>query len=171
MAETLIDTQRNCQIDGSSQPPMQQEAEPRIIPRFMRGHLSRPYDDFQVHQQIQIERETMKFLKKCRRFKRPPQSIRVSGANVVTEVDRLRYFSKFETELLEHQITCKNSKIKELVEASKGMEFSKLTAADRKKLHRFSIVVVRPIIDYHTVMVRFEKKDCSNGICESQRGR
>ena len=88
MAETSTGEQSNRSIDGSSQPTMQ-EIHPRNIPRFMRGHLSRNYDDYDVHQKIQIERETMKFLKKCRKFKRPPQSICISGANVVQEIDKL----------------------------------------------------------------------------------
>ena len=115
---------------------MHQESEPRNIPRFMRGHLSRDFDDFQVHQQIQIERETMKFLKKCRKFKRPPQSIRISGANVVNEVDKLKLFSKFEAELLDHQISCKIARINELVEQSKNEVVTKLSNADRKRLRK-----------------------------------
>ena len=65
MAVASPGTQRNRQIVGNSQPTMHQEAEPRTVPCFMRGHFSRDFDDFQVHQKIQIERETMKFLKKC----------------------------------------------------------------------------------------------------------
>ena len=87
MAEAPIDERSSRLIDGTSQPSMHQDNEARNIPRYMRGHLSRPYDDYDVHQRIQIEQETMKFLKKCRKFKRPPQSIRISGANVVLETD------------------------------------------------------------------------------------
>jgi hypothetical protein len=136
MAEMLTDAQTNRQIDGTSQPPMQQEVQPRTIPRYMRGHLSRDYDDFDVHQKMQIERETMKFLKKCRRLKRPPQSIRISGANVVQEEEKLKLFSQFESILLEHQITAKDVKIKELKELSNDVPFSKLPAVDRKKLYK-----------------------------------
>ena len=78
----------------------------------------------------------MKFLKKCRKFKRPPQSIRISGANVVLEADKLKYFSEFETTLLNHQITAKKGKIVLLKEQSIGVPPTKLPAVDRKKLHK-----------------------------------
>ena len=45
--------------------PSMQDTEPMNIPRYARGHLSRSFDDYQVHQQIQIEKETLKFLKKA----------------------------------------------------------------------------------------------------------
>ena len=125
MAEMLTYAQIDRQMDGDSQPPMQEDEQPRITPRYARGHLSRPFDDFDVHQKIQIEKETMSFLKKCRKFKRPPQSIRIKGANVVQEEDELRYFSNFETILLNHQIDKKESQIKELKESSQGVPFSK----------------------------------------------
>ena len=113
-----------------------QEAEPVNIPRFMRGHLSRAYDDYQVHQQIQIERETLKFLKKCRYFKRLPQSIRISGANAVEEQEKINHFYKFETTLLEHQIKYKDKIILELQNQGKGLPYLKLPCIDRKKLYR-----------------------------------
>ena len=136
MAEMLTDAQMNRQMDGDSQPTMQEETQPETASRYMRGHLSRPFDDFDVHQKIQIEKETMSFLKKCRRFKRPPQSIRIKGANVVQELDKLKYFSQFETILLNHQIAAKDIKIKELIELSKDEPLSRLPAVDRKKLYK-----------------------------------
>ena len=113
-----------------------QTTEPENIPRYARGHLSMVFDDYQVHQQIQIEEETLKFLKKSIKFKRPPQSIRISGANVIDEKERLILFSKFETELLEHQIKQKEKKIKELKVKGKTVPFMKLPAVDKKKLYR-----------------------------------
>ena len=97
MADTSNDEGSDHQIDGNSQPSMH-ETEPASIPRYMRGHLTKDFDDYQAHQQIQITKETLKFLQKSRKFKRPPQSIRISGANVVEEEEKLKLFSKFETE-------------------------------------------------------------------------
>ena len=135
MAESTTDERSDRQIDGLSQPSMHTE-EPRYIPRYMRGHLSRTYDEYDVHQQIQIEQETIKFLKKCRKFKRPPQSIRISGANVVLEEEKLKYFSQFETTLLNHQILTKEKKIKDMRLLSENIPYSKLPATDRKKLYK-----------------------------------
>ena len=135
MADTTTDEQSNRPIDGESHPPMQ-ETEPTNIPRYARGHLSKDFDDYQVHQQIQIEQETLKFLKKSRKFKRPPQSIRITGANVIEETERLIIFSKFETELLEYQIKQKENRIKELKAAAKEVPFLRLPEIDRTKLYK-----------------------------------
>ena len=135
MADTTTGVRSNHQIDGSSQPPMK-VIEPVFIPRFMRGHLSRTYDEYQVHQRIYIERETLKFLKKCRKFKRTPQSIRISGANAMHEPEKLIYFSKFESTLLDHQIKSKEKHIVELLNKGKDEPHLKLPCIDRKKLHR-----------------------------------
>ena len=135
MAVISNDERSNRPIDGISQPTMQ-EAAPINIQHYMRGHLSRDYDDYQVNQKMQIEKGTLKFLKKCRKYKRPPQSIRISGANVVEEEDKLNYFSKFETTLLEHQITCKESLIKELKNQGKNVPYLKLPCIDRRKLYK-----------------------------------
>ena len=134
MADAANDVQSN-QIEGAFQPSMQ-ETEPVIDPRYMRGHLSRDFDDYQVHQKIQIEKETLEFWQKSRKFKRPPQSIRVSGANVIEESERLKLFSEFETKLLEHQIQNKTDRIKELREEAVDTPHLKLSSKDRKKLSR-----------------------------------
>ena len=98
--------------------------------------LSKDFDAYQIHQQIQIEEETLKFLRRCRKFKRPPQSIRISGANVIEKTEKLRLFSNFETTLLEHQIKVKEERIKKLRDDAKGTPFLKLPIVDRKKLYR-----------------------------------
>ena len=96
--------------------------------------MSRNYDDYQVHQKIQIEEETLKFLRKSRRFKRPPQSIRISGANVMEESEKLRYFSNFESILLDQQIKKKEIRIKELKDEAKTVPYLKLPFKDKMKL-------------------------------------
>ena len=64
MAGSTIDVQDNRQIDGASHPPMQ-ETEPVNTPRYARGHLLKDYDECQVHQKIQIEKEILRFLMIC----------------------------------------------------------------------------------------------------------
>ena len=135
MADTSNDEGSDHHIDGNSQPSMH-ETEQASIPRYMRGHLTKDFDDYQIHQQIQIRKETLRFLQKSRKFKRPPQSIRISGANVVEEQEKLKLFSKFETELLEHQIKKKENEIKELKRKAIDVPFMKLSSTDRKKLRR-----------------------------------
>ena len=51
-------------------------------------------------QTIQIERYRLSFLRKCRQLKRPPQSLRVSGANALLNCLKLPLFSELETKLL-----------------------------------------------------------------------
>ena len=135
MAEVTNDTP-SIRLAGDQSQPSVQDMEPADVPRYMRGHLSRPYDEYDVHQQIQIERETLGFLKKCRKFKRPPQSIRISGANAVKESEKLILFSEFETRLLEHQISCKDKLLKELSTQAKDEPYTKLPRVDRRKLHK-----------------------------------
>lgn len=53
--------------------------KPEDSRRYSRGHLSKNYDDYQVHQKIHIKLEIIKFLKKSKTYKRPPQSIWMSG--------------------------------------------------------------------------------------------
>ena len=62
---------------------------------------------YNIHQQIQYEKLRLDFLKKCRPLKRPPQSLRISGANALDESDKLILISKLESELLEKAITKK----------------------------------------------------------------
>jgi hypothetical protein len=71
-------------------------------------------------------------LQKSRKFKRPPQSIRISGANVIEEQERLKLFSNFETELLNHQIKRKEDRIKELKNRAKNVPFMNLPTQDKK---------------------------------------
>ena len=66
----------------------------------------------------------------------PPQSIRISGANVIDETEKHRLFSNFETTLLEHQIKIKEERIKQLRDDAKDVPNLKLPATDRKKLYR-----------------------------------
>ena len=77
MADTSNDERSDHQIDGNSHPSMH-ETQPANNLHYMRGHLSKDFDDYQVHQQIQIEKETLRFLQKSKKFKRPPQSIHIS---------------------------------------------------------------------------------------------
>ena len=135
MADTTNDGGGDDQIDGNSQPTMQ-ETEPTINSRYIRGHLSMDFDDYQVHQKIQIEKETLRFLQKSKKFKRPPQSIRISGANVIEESEKLKMFSEFETTLLQYQIKKKIERIKKLTDESVDVPYLKLPVADRKKLCR-----------------------------------
>ena len=51
-------------------------------------------------------------------------------------LNKLKYFSQFETILLNHQIAAKDMKIKELIELSKDEPLSRLPAVDRKKLYK-----------------------------------
>ena len=135
MAVATQDVRSERQVVGTSQPTMQ-DVVPRNTPRYARGHLSKDFDAYQVHQQVQIEEETLKFLRKCRKFKRPPQSIRISGANVIDELEKVKLFYAFETTLLEHQIKVKEKRIKKLKDDAKDIPFLKLPTIDRKKLYR-----------------------------------
>ncbi len=135
MADSTNDVRSSRSIADVSRASMQ-NADPVNVPRYARGHLSRDFDDYNVHQQIQIEKETLKFLRKSKKFKRPPQSIRITGANVMEEAEKLELFSKFETTLLEHQIKKKEKQLAELKNKSENVPYLKLSSVDRKKLVR-----------------------------------
>ncbi len=59
---------------------------------------------YSVPQQLQYEKLRLDFLKKCRLLKRPPQSLRVSGANGLDNAVKLALLSKMESEILEKAI-------------------------------------------------------------------
>ncbi len=131
----LYDVRSERQIVGPSHPTMQ-DTEPGNRPRYARGHLSMEFDAYQIHQKAQIEEETLRFLRKCRRIKRPPQYIRISGAKVFGEVEKLKLFSNFETILLDNQIKVKEKRVKDLKEEAKGVPFLRLPGADRKIIRK-----------------------------------
>ncbi len=69
---------------------------------------------YSVPQQVQYEKLRLDFLKKCRLLKRPPQSLRVSGANALDDGVKLTLLSKLESEILEKAILQKTIFIERL---------------------------------------------------------
>ena len=69
---------------------------------------------YSLPQQVQYEKLRLDFLKKCRTFKRPPQSLRVSGANGLDDSVKPTLISKLESEILENAIAQKNLEISKL---------------------------------------------------------
>ena len=58
-------------------------------------------------------------MRSCRPLKRPPQSLRISGASALSDSEKLLLFSKLETQLLDIAISKKINEVKSLVEISK----------------------------------------------------
>ena len=67
-------------------------------------------------QNIQIEKYRLHFLQRCEKFKRPPQSLRISGANALENSLKLSLFSDLESKLLSIAIIEKKKGIKNLQE-------------------------------------------------------
>ena len=100
------------------------------------SYLGKPYADYTANQKLEIEKSRLKFLKDCRKLKRPPTTLRVSGANAIIDIIKLPKFSEMETDLLNNAITLKIELIKKLRNEAKlvlGKPLS-LPSKDRQKM-------------------------------------
>ena len=94
--------------DGSTQPT--------VLLNKSTSLFSKPYRDFSHLAQLQIEKARLKFLRKCSTLKRPPTSIRVSGAPAIGDTQKLFHFSCMETKLLGFSIKNKLNLVRSLSE-------------------------------------------------------
>ena len=75
--------------------------------RTYKGYLSKPYAEYCSSQKLQIEFHRLKFLKECKSCKRPPPSLRIKGASAIKIQSKIKFFSTWETELLNEAIKAK----------------------------------------------------------------
>lgn len=104
--DTLID-------EGSSQPFMYNKDKS--------GYLSKPYINYPIHQQIQIQKARLQFLKNCRILKRPPTSLRIKGASSIELPQKAALFQTLENKMLSIAINTKQNIIKSLTSTSVKM--------------------------------------------------
>ena len=62
---------------------------------------SKPFAEYLPHQQFSIQKYRLKFLRDCVPLKRPPPTLRISGADAIEQQETLQLFSKLESELLQ----------------------------------------------------------------------
>ena len=92
---------------GSSHPTVQNKNKKK-------GYLSSPYATYPTYQKVQIEKARLRFLQNCRFRKRPPPSLRISGASSLEIGEKVNSFSSLESELLNTAIAKKERVVKNL---------------------------------------------------------
>ena len=103
--------------------------------------LENRFQNANVATEIALERNRLWFLLKCQPFKRPPQSLRVSGVNALPDEKGRRLIQEFETKALQCAIDEKVKLIAKL-EAKLSLQTVKLevdcglVASNRKKLYK-----------------------------------
>ena len=65
-------------------------------------------------QKLQIQKARLRFLQNCRYRKRPPPSLRITGASSIDWKDKIRSFSALESDLLNSAIINRQSLVKYL---------------------------------------------------------
>ena len=83
------------------------------VPPFNRI-LPLPYESYSPYQQLYILREKLNFLRSCTTLKRPPSTLRISGANAIKDDLKLFHFSQLETRLLGYAIKNKLNEVRSL---------------------------------------------------------
>ena len=125
MAQMVNLVDMNSADSRISQSTMQQKAT---------GILSKPYEEFTTFQKLQIQKERLRFLRACKPLKRPPSSLRITGASAIDDIDKLCLFSELESKMLDQGIRNKLNLISELVELSKNVEHIPISNKDRTAL-------------------------------------
>ena len=111
----------------ASQPPVQRNQSEQI--------LSNCYAEYSPHQKFIIQKQRLEFLRKCLTLKRPPPSLRITGASAIQESEKLRQFSILETEMLQIAIKNKLNEIRELkTTAETSRDVLQLKDSDVKSL-------------------------------------
>ena len=102
----------------------------------MKGYLTFPYTSYSTYQKVQIEKARLRFLQNCRFRKRPPPSLRVSGASSLDLNDKINSFSSIESDLLNTAIINKGKVVKRLAwEVKNGnLSQSPLSPKDTKAI-------------------------------------
>ena len=81
------------------------------LSNFSSNSLTPPTNIFQ---ELQVERYKLNYLNNCKYFKRPPQSLRVSGSNALTAHQKRLLISEFESKALVIATQNKKEDIKKL---------------------------------------------------------
>ena len=114
------------------------EDNPRSTVQYIEkgSYLSKPYADYTVSQKLEIEKSRLKFLKDCKKLKRPPPSLRISGAKAITDIIKLPKFSTLETDLLNNAISLKLELVNELRKLTTYEErvSVRLSSCDQQKM-------------------------------------
>ena len=76
--------------------------------------LSKSFSEYSSSQQMKILKIRLQFLRDCKTCKRPPPSLRISGASALSENDKLYNFSILESKNLEAAIKLKINEIRQL---------------------------------------------------------
>ena len=90
------------------------------------GYLMYPYATYSTYQKVQIEKARLRFLQNCRYRKRPPPSLRISGASSLDFKEKVGHLSVVETKLLDTAINNKQEVVKCLSNEVKNSNLSKL---------------------------------------------
>ena len=95
---------------------MTEVSQSAVPNNVMVNRRNRPMPPQNLIQIIQVEKYRLNFLRNCRKLKRPPQSLRCSGAYALTNEKKLKLFAKLETNILEIAINEKQCQINQLQE-------------------------------------------------------
>ena len=89
-------------------------------------------------QTLQVENYRLQFLKECRYLKRPPQSLRLSGANGLSKMKSILLISEFESTILDNAIKEKEDTIREIQDDLNNLNvhLTSLTTKQKKKYHQ-----------------------------------
>ena len=102
-----------------------------------RKFLTRPLAEYGSFQQLQIQKLKLAFLRRCTTLKRPPPSLRISGASALSDAEKLPQFSKLETELLNTAIRNKVNEVRTLTNLAKDSgDCEELSESDRNSLKK-----------------------------------
>lgn len=82
--------------------------------------LSKSFSEYSLSQQLGILKLRLWFLRKCKTHKRPPQSLRISGAPALDDTDKLFNFSVLESRNLEVAIGNLVTQIRQIVQQLKS---------------------------------------------------
>ena len=89
-----------------------------------------------LYQELQLEQYRLEYLKKCKYLKRPPQSLRITGANALSNNNRIQLISQFETTILNRAIKDKVEvidKLKNDLDNINNIHLTPMSSKQKKK--------------------------------------
>ena len=113
----------------NSQPPMRCIHSNKV--------LSKPFAEYSSNQKLQILKLRLQFLRRCIPLKRPPPSLRISGASALSNTQKLFDFSKVESVMLNIAVKNKLNEIRDLTAiVKKSNDTQKLDQHEWTKLRQ-----------------------------------
>ena len=92
--------------------------------------LLKRYAEYSPHQKFMIQKIRLNFLRDFLTLKRPPPSLRISGASAIQDSEKLHLFSVLESEMLQIAIKNKLNEIRILKESTAETPGDKLALED-----------------------------------------